>query len=70
MILLINPLQRFLNNPLAVKMTLLGVICLFLFLFGAILIRKIRHDINAETAQAAAATSAGKCNRCTALAYT
>ncbi len=51
--LLINPFQRFLNNPLAVKMALLGVICLFIFLCGAILIRKIRQDIIAETAPAA-----------------
>jgi nitrogen fixation/metabolism regulation signal transduction histidine kinase len=50
---LINPLQRFLNNPLAVKMALLGVICLFLFLLGTILMRKIRQDIIAETAPAA-----------------
>ena len=53
MILLINPIQRFLNNPLAVKMALLGVICLFLFLCGTILIRKIRQDIASETAPAA-----------------
>src|SRR5437016_12347301 len=49
---LINPLQRFLQNPMVIKMALLGLICLVLFLFGAILIRKIRQDIVAETAPA------------------
>jgi len=52
MTFLINPLQRLLQNPMAIKMTLLGIICLVLFLFGAILIRKMRQDIVAETAPA------------------
>jgi nitrogen fixation/metabolism regulation signal transduction histidine kinase len=52
MILLINPLQKFLNNPVAIKLTLLGVICISMFLLAAIVIRKMRQEITAESTPA------------------
>ena len=48
--LLINPLQQFLHNPLAIKAALGIVVFVCVFLLGAILIRQARQDIVAETA--------------------
>jgi PAS domain-containing protein len=53
MMLSINPIQQFLHNPLVVRMALGIVVFLCIFLLGAVLIRKVRQDITAETAPAA-----------------
>src|ERR1700694_2512512 len=52
LMMLLNPLQRFLNNPLAVKWAVFVVLSLFLVLCGTIFIRKVRHVIAVETAPA------------------
>ena len=41
-------IQRFLHNPLLLKIALVGIFCLTLFLFAVALIRKLRQNVNAE----------------------
>lgn len=41
-------IQRFLHNPLLLKIALVGIFCLTLFLFAVALIRKLRQNVTAE----------------------
>lgn len=41
-------IQRFLHNPLLLKIALVGIFCLVLFLLSVALIRKLRQNVTAE----------------------